>query len=142
MRELHRALLLPSHLPCLTTLAPRFPELVTFSLLLLAGTAASRRSTFGVLERCAPEPCPNPVLARFLSNPMATVADGTLGPAAGPTPVTILATLAALTPRALLARAGTFSPWREAEGHRRPGPRRAQRPCHAAPADFPVCPGL
>ena len=72
---------------------------------------------------------------------MATVADGTLGPAAGHTPVTILATLAALRPRALLARAGTFSPWREAEGHRRPGPRRAQRPCHAAPADFPVCPG-
>ena len=69
---------------------------------------------------------------------MATVADGTLGPAAGHTPVTILATLAALRPRALLARAGTFSPWREAEGHRRPGPRRAQRPCHAAPADFPV----
>ena len=34
MRELHRALLLPSHLPCLTTLAPRFPALVTFSLLL------------------------------------------------------------------------------------------------------------
>ena len=142
MRELHRAVLLPSHLPCLTTLAPRFPGLVTFSLLLLAGTAASRRSTFGVIERCAPEPCPNPVLARFLSNPMATVADGTPGPAAGPTPVTILATLAALTPRALLARAGTYSPWRQAEGHRRPGPRRAQRPCHAAPADFPVCPGL
>lgn len=54
---------------------------------------------------------------------MATVADGTLGPAAGHIPVTILATLAALTPRALLARAGTFSPWREAEGHadRAPG---------------------
>ena len=30
MREYHRSLLLPSHLPCLTTLAPRIPALVTF----------------------------------------------------------------------------------------------------------------
>ena len=88
------------------------------------GSAASRRSTFGVVERCAPEPFPNPVLARPLSNPMATVADGTLGLAAGPIPVTILASLAALTPYALLARAGTFSPragGRGAPADRAPG---------------------
>jgi len=64
MRDLHRALLLLSHLRRLTTLAPRFPALVTFPLLVLAGAAASRRSTFGVAKRCAPKPCPNPVLAR------------------------------------------------------------------------------
>ena len=49
----------------------------------------------------------NPAPAHSYSTPAATVSDGTLGPAAGSTPVTILAALAALTPWPLLARAGT-----------------------------------
>ena len=65
------------------------------------------RVGLGVAKRCAPEPSPNPAPAHSYSTPAATVSDGTLGPAAGPTPVIILAALAALTPWPLLARAGT-----------------------------------
>ena len=64
-----------------------------------------------------PQALPQPRPRSPLSSLMATVVDCTLGPAAGPTPVTMSATLAALTPCALLARAGTFSSRREAEEH-------------------------
>ena len=61
-----------------------------------------------VANKVRPLPSSNPALAPPVSTPNATVVGGTLGPAAGPTPVTILATLATLTSWPLLARAGAI----------------------------------
>ena len=99
---------------------------------------------FRVTKRCAPEPSPNPAPAHPFSTPAATVSDSTLGPAAGSTPVTILAALAALTPWPLLARAGTVSARREAEEDPPHDPCRAHDPpdrrAPAVPAPRPFSP--
>ena len=89
-------------------------------------------------------PSLNPAPAHPSSTPAATVSDSTLGPAAGSTPVTILAALAALMPWPLLARAGTVSARREAEEDPPHDPCRAHDPpdrrAPAVPAPRPFSP--
>ena len=128
LRDLHRALFLPTHFPRLATLGPCFPPLVTLPRLFSAGTAVSRRLTLEDAKWCARKPSPTPAPAHVFCTFVATVDGGTPGPAAVSIPVAILAALAALTLWPLLSRAGTSSCERDRRGGPTAPPPPRQRP--------------